>query len=228
VTLHRDTLYLNTNLGAVAAVNTWDGRLRWVSLYPRDLKGDLAKLPAHTCRELTPCLYDRGSLFVAPADSRSIFAFDAGSGRVLWQSGPEFEDVVHLLGVSHNQLIASGSRLYWINLKETEQGRLKHVWPDGAAKLGYGRGVLAGDCVLWPTREKIYQFDQATGRPQKVIDLTPRGASGGNLLVAGGRLLIATSSELVVLGEPARRGVEGSPPIVHRPSADGEVVLMKE
>ncbi len=211
LTLHRDALYVNTNLGAVASLDATDGRLRWVSLYPRDLKGDLAKPPPHACRDLAPCLVDRGQIYIAPADARSVFALDAASGQVLWQSGPELEDVVHLLGVANDSLIASGNRLYWIGLKESEQGRVKHVWPDGAAKLGYGRGLLAGGCVLWPTREKIYVFDQATGRPKKAVDLTPRGASGGNLLVAGGRLLIATPQELIALGGPA---VENARPAV--------------
>ena len=73
---------------------------------------------------------------------------------------------------------------------------MKHVWPDGAERPGYGRGVLAGDSVLWPTRDKLYVFDQQTAQPRKVVDLAARGASGGNLLVADGRLLIATEQRI--------------------------------
>ena len=206
VTLHRDTLYLNTNLGGVAALNTRDGQLQWLTLYPRAVKGDLGKPGPYTCRDLTPCLYDRGTLLVAPADSRSLLAIDAATGQILWQSGPEVDDVVHLLGVSGENLIASGNRIYWIGLKPPEQGRVTHVWPDGDETLGYGRGILAGDCVWWPTREKIYQFDQTSVRLKKAIELLPRGITGGNLLVAGGRMLIASPQELVALGEtpPAR------------------------
>ena len=72
--------------------------------------------------------------------------------------------------------------------------------PKAQDKLGYGRGLLAGDYVLWPTREKIYVFDQQTARLKKEIELAPLGVRGGNLLVADGRLLIATPSELIVLG----------------------------
>lgn len=240
LTLHGDTLFVNTNLGAVAAVDVGNGAIRWLTTYPRSLKGDLAKPPAHACRDLTPCLYDRGVLYVAPADARSIFALDAASGQILWQSGSELEEVVHLLGVSHDCLIASGGRLYWINLKEPEQGRLKHVWPDGAATMGYGRGLLAGDCVLWPAREKIYQFDQAAAKLQGVIDLALRGLRGGNLVAAGGRLLIATPDELVALGglksapsvpeEPltlARRLIDGEPGHARCPWPGGTTELDK-
>ena len=53
--------------------------------------------------------------------------------------------------------------------------------------------------MLCPTRDKIHVLDAATARPRKVIDLSVRGAGGGNLLVADGRLLIATANELIAL-----------------------------
>jgi len=208
LTLNRETLYCNTNLGAVAALHGRDGRLQWATLYPRVVKGDLAKPAPHTCRDLNPCLYDKGLLLVAPADAECILALDATTGQVLWQSGREVGDVVHLLGVAHDTLIASGKRICWIPVRGPEQGRARHVWPEGGDGPGYGRGVLAGDCVLWPTREKIYVFDQATGRLKKTIELTPRGVTGGNLLVARGHLLIATAEELVSLATQGGVGAE--------------------
>jgi hypothetical protein len=212
LTLHRDTLYVNTNLGAVAAFSARDGRLKWVSLYPRARKGDLTELAPHWCRDLNPCVYDRGTLLVAPTDSRRVFALEAATGQILWQTGSQVEDVVHLLGVAGDALVAGGDRLYWISLKPEEAGKVRHVWPLGHERLGYGRGVLAGDCVLWPTREKIYVFDQAGGKLQKEISLVARGTTGGNLLVAPGYLLIAGSDRLIALrgagtprGKPERQ-----------------------
>ena len=46
LTLSGGVLYYNTNLGAVAALRADDGRILWVSLYPRALRGDLSKLAA--------------------------------------------------------------------------------------------------------------------------------------------------------------------------------------
>lgn len=203
LTLHRETIYVNTNLGAVAALSARDGRIQWVSLYPRVRQGDLLHPEPYTCRDLNPCVYDRGRLLVAPADSRRILAIDAATGQILWQTGAEVEDAVHLLGVAGDWLIASGHRIYWISLKEQDQGRVKHVWPDSQERLGYGRGVLAGGSVWWPTRDRVYLFDQLSAQPKKVLLLEPRGASGGNLLVAPERLLIATHKELIALGETA-------------------------
>jgi tetratricopeptide (TPR) repeat protein len=211
LTLAGDALYYNTNLGAVAAVRADDGYPLWVSLYPRARRGDLSKLAPHWRRELSPCLFDGGTLLVAPADSPRIFAFDAATGQALWQTGSEAEDADHLLGVAGQWLIAGGRRLYWISLKEEDRGRVKHAWPEASDQPpGYGRGVLAGTSVLWPTRERLYIFDQQTAQPRKAVDLRARGASGGNLLPAGGQLLIATETELIAIG-PHGRGAPPSP-----------------
>lgn len=225
LTLNRDTLYCNTNLGAVAALSTRDGQVQWVSLYPRDRQGDLLQPEPHWCRDLTPCLYDRGTLLVAPADSRRIFSFDAMTGQILWQTDPEVEDVVHLLGVSGNNLIASGNKLYWISLQDAP-GRVKHVWPDGHERLGFGRGVLAEGKVYFPTREQIYVFDQASAKQKSVISLAQRGVTGGNLLMAGPCLLVAGNRDLVALGvqtQPKKKpeNTLASPLPPHRPALAG-------
>jgi outer membrane protein assembly factor BamB len=209
LTLNEGVLYFNTNLGAVAAIRADDGLPLWVSLYPRDRHGNIAKLAPHWQRDLNPCIFDRGELLVAPADSLRIFALDAASGQMLWQTGSEVEDAVDLLGVTDDWLIAGGGRLYWISRREEDRGRVKHLWPNGPDRSGYGRGLLAGDAVLWPTRDKLFIFDQQTAEPRKTIDLAIRGVSGGNLVVADGRLLIATEKEIIAIeshGEKINKG----------------------
>jgi outer membrane protein assembly factor BamB len=225
LTLAGGTLYVNTNLGAVASLSAEDGRINWLSLYPRVRSGNLARIDAHWQRDLNPCLFDHGRLYVAPADSPRVYALDAATGQVIWPGRAAgqpadrpaetpvqdpLDDVVHLLGVSGDCLIASGHKLYWIAIAGPRAGNIVHVWPEGQDKLGYGRGLLAGPSVLWPTREKIYVFDQQTARLKREIQLAPLGVRGGNLLVADGRLLIATPSELIVLATDG--GTKKEPP----------------
>jgi len=210
LTLEGETLFYNTNLGAVAALSADDGEVRWVSLYPRALRGDMRTLAPHWGRALNPCVHDRGTVFVAPADSPRIFAFDAATGQMLWQTGEVVGDVKHLLGTAGDYLIACGERLYWISRKPGEGGRVKQ-WPDGNDKPGYGRGVLAGGWVLWPSREKIYAFDALTARPVKVFDLRPHGVTGGNLLIDRGRLLITTAEKVILMSTQGGRTKPNKP-----------------
>ena len=70
---------------------------------------------------------------------------------------------------------------------------------------GFGRGVLAGSEVYWPTRERIYVFDQGSGRQvRQPIELAALGVQGGNLVIHDGVLLIASADELVAFNATGR------------------------
>ncbi len=225
LTLEQGTLYCNTNLGAVAAISARDGRLQWATLYPRAKKASpdgQDRRTAHFYRDLNPCIYYRGTLLVAPSDCESVFALEAGSGELLWESHLP-EDAVHLLGVGHGNLLASGDTLWWI---DAEHGKVLKHWPD-TSPLGYGRGILSGDQVIWPTRTELYVFDQAVKPHQPLRDpivlSEERGATGGNLVAGDGLLLIAAPDKLFAFhqqgqqpkaaatGETARKNPEPAP-----------------
>ncbi|WP_460166414.1 outer membrane protein assembly factor BamB family protein [Thermostilla marina] len=189
-------LYVNTNMGAVAALDRRRGTIRWITTYPRATKGDLANPEPWLYRAPNPCVVDRGTLYVAPADSPEVFAFEARTGRMTWHSGPETQRVRDLLGVIDDRLIASGDRLYWIELRGDRAGRIVARWPDGHEELGFGRGLLAESTVYWPTREAVYAVDAVTARPVDRYELLSKGAAGGNLVAADGVCLIAEPTRI--------------------------------
>lgn len=199
LSLDQGILYFNTNLGVVAAVRASDGQMLWVTRYPQIASDESAPYgPSHVPdRGLTPCLIHQGLVIVAPSDCNRVFALDAATGLLLWSTAPEAADEVrYLLGVGGGNLIASGRRLYWIN---AETGQIIARFPGGPdeALRGYGRGILAGDQVYWPTRDRIYVFDQqGPQQTRQPIDLAPLGLTGGNLLIAHGWLLIAAADRL--------------------------------
>lgn len=207
LTLHDDTLFYNSNLGAVAALDADDGRLRWVTLYRRSPSGDVNRPGAHMYRDLTPCVYDKGRLFVAPADSEQILCLDAESGALRWQTA-HADDTVHLLGVGGGNLIATGDRVWWIDVAT---GKTIACWPElmQPSPRGYGRGVLLGDAVYFPTRTEIHVLRQspnaedglAFGQPIALREEEGRACQGGNLLATEGYLLIAGAEELVALSQ---------------------------
>ena len=224
LTLDEGILYANTNLGAIGAVSTLDGHLLWISTYPRARRLTAAgqdKRLAHFYRDLNPCVYHQGTLFVAPGDSESILALDAGSGQTLWETSLP-ADAVHLLGVGEGNLIASGDHLWWI---DAVTGKISGHWPDQSPH-GYGRGILAGDKIFWPTRDMLYVFRQAVapgGRVTFARDPVPladaRHAGGGNLVISRGVLLIAAADKLYGFGHQAGRAAETAARIETRPPA---------
>lgn len=225
LTLSEDTVFCNTHLGVIAAVRASDGQVRWLSEYPRVSPQDdnPDRNVQHVFRDLTPCLAYRGLVIAAPCDCNRLFALDANTGHVIWRSLPEqAADVIHLLGVGGDHLIASGDYLYWLDV---HTGRIVGQFPPpgvmtpGRARpspRGHGRGVLVGDNVYWPTRSSILVFGQRTVRTEvgveprlvREIELTPRGATGGNLVVAGDVLIIAAADQLFVFDRYGQRNTD--------------------
>lgn len=193
------TLYFNTNLGVVAAVRARDGQIQWVTQYPQaptDATDSGVSRQTPGC-DLTPCLVYQGLVLTAPADCDRVFALDAVTGQRVWDTpAGTGADTQCLLGVGAGNLIASGSRLVWIDV---QTGEIKARFPASidSALQGYGRGILAGERIYWPTLERIYVFDQHGPRQtRQPIDLTPMGLTGGNLLVSRDVLLIAAADRL--------------------------------
>ncbi len=223
--LRDDMLFYNTNLGAVAALRASDGRLCWICRYRRAGLRDAGsdEDDRHVFRDQTPCLVDRDLVIAAPADCDQILAIDAAFGQVVWATAAGVAaDAVHLLGVGQEHLLASGDHLYWINLAS---GKLDFQFPAPRSPLrgyaaatprGYGRGILAGDQVYWPTLDHVYVFEQRSNRQvRQPIALHMMGITGGNLVIHNGTLLIATADQLVALnqsGQVARTRLEVAPP----------------
>ncbi len=204
LSLDGPTLYYQTDLGAVVALEAETGTTLWVGTYPRQEVNHLGAGGSE--RDLNPAVVDEGRVFVAPSDANVILAFDAANGRLCWKSEAIADEIklAHLLGVAKGRLIATGDRVLWLDVKT---GRLLHAWPDSGRSLeGYGRGLLAGDLIYWPTRNEIQVLDQQTGlRGQPPIKLQETyHTKGGNLAAGDGYLIVAQADGLVVFCQNSR------------------------
>ena len=120
-------------------------------------------------------------------------------------------DARHLAGVGNGHLIASGDYLYWLDV---QSGKLKYQFPAARSSLagyaapeprGYGRPVLAGDQVCWPTCRSIYFFEQDSNRQiRQPMNLSAMGITGGNLVIHDGTLLIAGADQLTAFNQWGR------------------------
>ena len=143
---------------------------------------------------------DRG-----PSDAAAIYAFDAESGRLVWKTDPIAEEVklAHLLGVAKGRLVATGDRVLLFDVKT---GKLAASWPESGKSEGYGRGLLAGERIYWPTRDRIEVLDQGSGLraepPIKLMELYL--TTGGNLVAGNGYLIVAQADALVVFCQNSR------------------------
>ena len=205
LTRHEDTIYFSTNLGAIVALSVSDGSIRWLTKYPRTgpERENLLDEPWYALRDMLPCLYHEGMIIAAPADCQRILALEANTGSLLWQMDVA-RDATQLLGVGDSQLVVSGRRLWWIDVYT---GRLSdrppvNPYPAGqfAKPTGFGRGLLAGGYIYWPTggrSPELHVLSQRTGRiARQPLNLEFAGASAGNLVWTQTHLLIASPARL--------------------------------
>jgi outer membrane protein assembly factor BamB len=214
--LHEDTLYANTNRGLVAAIDRRSGEAKWLTRYPRASfdAADEDSADQTFLRDLNPCLIHRDLCIVASADCAQVFALHTGTGKLIWAlpSGVA-ADAMHALGVCGDHLILSGDYLYYVDVWT---GRVVTQFPapviTGTPKpppkpRGYGRGLVTKSHIYWPTRDQLFIFESRVEKQgprfepklAKVIDLAPRGLSGGNLVLVGETLLIATGDKLLAV-----------------------------
>lgn len=205
-------LYLSTDAGAIIAVDAKSGHLEWAITYESLSPARPHLLSSHFYQGLLPAIYHEGIVFVAPNDCNRVFCIEADSGRVRWQhKQPESDRWRHLLGVAPGgdagRLIISGNTLWAIDIatnKTVFGSRSNTLGLRGpTVEQGYGRGVIAGDVILWPTREAIKIVNAKSGATIGSKPLqTPTAADiAGNLVLCQEMLLVAQPEKLVAYCE---------------------------
>ena len=208
LTLGEDSIFFATGFGALAALNRRDGTIRWIVTYEvPPSRSDVKVLSDPDRNGLLPCVYDRGSIIAVAPESGHVMCYGAETGLLRWEK--KLPDTIrHLLGTSQDKVFVSGRSLWSLDLAT---GRIawRHRTTD-PADFGYGRGLLADNFVVWPTRERILFFNQATGYTQRVgvLPLSPITIRGGNLLMTDGVLLITRPRE--VIGFPSTQPLDPS------------------
>ncbi len=205
-------LFFSTDAGAIIALNAKDGQLEWAMTYESLAPARPHLLSSHFYQGLLPPIYHEGFVFVAPNDCNRVFCIEADSGRVRWQHRqPESDRWRHLLGVAPGgdagRLIISGNTLWAIDIatnKTVFGSRSNTLGLRGpSVEQGYGRGLIAGDVILWPTREAIKIVDAKTGAMigNKPLQTPAAADVAGNLVLCQEMLLVAQPERLVAYCE---------------------------
>ena len=195
-------IFVNTGTGAIAALDAQDGKLNWIVTYRSNVEMNLARVNDPKQVALETCLYKNGVVFVAPADSNQLFALEASTGHLIWHK-PDHDRVLDLLGVVNNQLITGGRNAVAFDVRTGEKN-----WQAGhedADSWNYGRGWLTASHLYRPTRTTIEKIDVRNGALVRRFDLKEDAGRtqewGGNLLVAGGLMIVAQPHRIVAFGE---------------------------
>jgi outer membrane protein assembly factor BamB len=206
VTVADGGVFYNTNAGAIVALDAADGSYRWVATYPRVEPESQAEFNARRQLGPNPCVVDAGAgvVFASPYDAGVLLALDSASGLLLWSRELRTRPRA-ILGVGRDS--SNGDRTLVVQTDQmwgldAETGRVRWQVGDQHSQFRtHGRGALAGDVVVCPTREEIWIVDQSTGALRRRLRLADdHRESGGNVLIAPDRLIIAGSNRITAFG----------------------------
>ncbi|MFN0196278.1 MAG: PQQ-binding-like beta-propeller repeat protein [Planctomycetaceae bacterium] len=207
------SIYLCTDLGAIAALDVEAGTIRWLTLYPPSPSGRPTASEATPLHGLTAPLIYHDKLIIAPQDGNFIGAFDPRTGQLIWKRQLA-ESIGHLLGGVNETLVASGRSLWGLDIN-TGAVNWRIGFQDPAGH-GFGRGLLTPREVIWPTHDELILVDHANGSIVRRYPIREQfGVSGGNLFAMQNCLIIAEPNRLVCFG----------PRQWHRPAVPSEKTL---
>ncbi len=179
--------------GAIVAPDALTGQPRWGVRY--ESRGPKTADGLASFRSLAPCCYSAGRIVAAPLDLDHVLCLDSRTGQTLWESEPM--EVIHILGAARGKVFFSTlTPRRGVRALDAATGSAKGGWMqpgDDSDLPTYGRGLLAGDWIFWPTRDGLHVLKQSNGEPV-AFDPDIRGnlaAADGCLVTADAKLLSA-------------------------------------
>jgi outer membrane protein assembly factor BamB len=180
-----------SNTGAIVAIDAISGRRAWAFRYPRSQKA-----LSSAGNDPTPAVACDGRVFVAPADGEGIYAFDANSGRLLWESGTT--ENARILGIARRRLIVAVAGPYrslrGLNL-ETGSHR-DGGWMRGTDLLSHGQGIVSDHAIVWPSREGLYFLNPHNGLPYGEPLTSGLRHHFGHVAYAEGMLVVVMANQI--------------------------------
>lgn len=197
-------VFVQTNRGAVAAVDVYNGMIDWLATYDR---GQQATNPGFNPmflqqqgREMqnqtqpwtyNPVIVSQGLVFTLPTEGKSLLIYDAATGRLVKQidlqdlgqklrsdevEPPNFDTLV---GVSGDDLVlASKKSVVVIDWRGYDGAHFNEdkmtIWEEGFPSEIRGRPFLTQDRLYVATEQRMFMIDMKTGVAERDYPAWPR------------------------------------------------------
>ncbi|MCH7527018.1 MAG: PQQ-binding-like beta-propeller repeat protein, partial [Planctomycetes bacterium] len=196
-----NTVYVNTQLGTIAAVSARTGRVRWLRLYEREPEAEWRQSIRSSSREIVPWHYNPticSSKWVVcrPSDAPRVLVIDRQDGRIVHDvHTADLKDMETLLAVRDGTLYGIGEDVFAFDLDSARM-----IWsqplPDDAGL--YGRGTVASGRIIIPTNTYLCAYDLHDGARSQIPWAS--GEQGGNLLGIADQLVVAGYDHIALYG----------------------------
>lgn len=219
-------IYCCTNLGVIARVRSWDGRVDWLTEYEsastRAYRGRWRSRQSQAVWAQNPVIVHAGLVIATPLDTSELWSFDAETGRLFQRTQSRFGSF--MLGILGDRLVFAGDSIDTLPFRDLEDSRVRRGYRVPVATEG--RPVLVEGGVLYassdPNKAALYYQPLNKGRrgaapPQEIALLSDRDDSstagsssrlfypgdstitGGRVRVIGDRILVTSSQRVTCI-----------------------------
>ncbi len=223
VAVDNRTVYVVTNLGAVAALDTGGGSVKWIRVYDRAKtmpdqmwgQGEIAM--SHEFWAPNPPIVYKNRLIVAPQDSDMIYGYDIETGARVWEKSrlgepdgadstdktnaaaapPSASRYKHLLGISNGALVMTGTDVLFVSALSGKY-LTEPIPVDGTIK---GRGAVTGNAAWISTDRELLRIDITTA--VTVTTAAPHDLKEGQKVTLSGVDVARYNGEVTVQFVPA-------------------------
>ena len=196
-------VYVQTNRGAVAAVDAYNGTIAWIDIYQR---GQQAVNPAFNPMlfqqgqynqnqtrpwAFNPVMVSQGMVFTLPLEGKNLLIYDAVTGaevkridlddlaQRLKAGDIDREDFDTLVGITGDMLVLASSKVVVaLNWKKYDSDHYNDdtmlFWDEPAPQPMRGRPFLTQDQLYLPMEDRLYMLNLRTGRAEKEYPQYPR------------------------------------------------------
>ncbi len=219
-------VYVQTNLGAIAALDAYSGTIAWLDTYPTNIVNldpnqggfnPVFQNPQPGVRRkpwsYNPVIVTDGKVFTLPTDGKFLLIYDAQSGvelkriRVDDLRDKDTNGCDTLLGVSGNKLVVSGELdiicLDWQKYDiDAADRQASWFWLETLPQTIRGRGFVTTDSVFVPSENRLYLLNIANGKTSEAYPPWPRvweeGEEPGNVLVTSDHVILAGANSVEI------------------------------
>lgn len=200
-TLINGTMFIQTNLGAIAAVDVNTGLVEWISVYGTADAGQQDRWQSTRANEIYPWQYNplfplpNGQLLSLPLDLDEVLLIDQNTGHISHRTPKgQMHQVNTILGVDGSRVYGLGEQLFCWDARSHST-----VWARPLPESPiYGRGACSDSRIYIPCRSGLFTYKMGGGEPTvKAWDHTQQG---GNVVVLADRIIVAGNDRITLYG----------------------------
>ncbi|MCG3179866.1 MAG: Outer membrane protein assembly factor BamB [Phycisphaerae bacterium] len=196
-----NTVYVTTNLGAVAAVAADNGLVRWLRLYDRNVpKTDpryryMAAPQGDTGKNwrMAPTLLWNGRVVSLPTDGKSLLVLDSQTGRVIHtiSRNKDLFDAGELYGIVNGRLYACGTQLICWDLVSN-----RRAWAESLGHDPVARGFLTQRYLYIPTDRQLLRVALDPDAKERQEGFMWKSEVAGSIVLTGMHIITANSQRI--------------------------------